>query len=312
MSGPFVLVPIAVTDAMIGGSTAVEPGPGESVWNAVTNYSVGTEVILTATHRVYENLIAGVDATSPDVSITQTNPRWLNKRPTNRWAAFDGQISTQTAVVSPLTFVLLPGMVNAISMYGLDAASYAVSIKDAPGGTVICSNTGELLESPVDAYDYYFGRIKPLTKLFIGDLVPYENPEITITLTAAPGTSVKAGMIAIGDLRPLVTSDNAGGTQYGARAKPVTYSYINTDAFGATSIVRRTKATDMDIRVQVPKEDTDSALATIQEVLDIPVAVIGSDVPGFTGLNVFGLVSGDVSYDGPTYSAISIQVKGFI
>jgi hypothetical protein len=312
MSGPFVLVPIAIIDAMVSSSTAAEPGPGEIVWNAGDSHTVGQERILLSTHRVYECLIAGVDATSPDISIGLTTPHWIDKRPTNKWAAFDGQINTQSLVVTPLTYVLLPGVFNALALYGLDGANISISVKDAPGGTVIYSYTGELVEPPVDHYDYYFGRIKPLTKVLCRDIVPYANPEVTITISAATGITVKAGMIALGDLRTLITVEGNGGTQFGAKAKPITYSYINTDEFGVTKIIRRTKATDLDIRVRVPRADTDSALATIQDVLDVPAAWIGSDADGFTGLNVFGLASGDVSYEGPAHSIIAINVKGFI
>ena len=312
MSGPFVLVPIAITDAMVSSSTAAEPGAGEVAWNAATSYTLGQECILTSTHRVYECLIAGVDAISPDVSVSLTTPHWIDKRPTNKWATFDGQINTQTAVVTPLTNVLLPGVFNAIALYGLDGAAISISVKDAPGGTVIYSYSGDLVEPPMDHYDYYFGRIKPLTKVLCRDIVPYANPEVTIGITAAAGITVKAGMIALGDLRTLVTIEGNGGMEYGAKAKPITYSYIDTDEFGVTKIIRRTKATDLDIRVEVPSADTDSALATIQDVLDIPAAWIGSDSDGFTGLNVFGLASGDVSYEGPAHSVISINVKGFI
>ena len=312
MSGPFVLVPITVTDAMINSSTAAEPGAGEVAWNSATAYTIGQEAILTSTHKVYECLIAGVDATSPDVAISQTPARWLYQRPTNKWATFDGQINTQTVVVTPLTYVLSPGVFNAITVYGLDGAGISVSVKDAPGGTVIYTYTGDLVEPPMDHYDYYFGRIKPLTKVLCRDIVPYENPEVTITISAAAGVSVKAGMIALGDLRTLITIEGEGGVQYGATAQPNTYSYISTDEFGVTRIVKRTSSTDLDIRVQVPKDDTDSALATMQEVLDVPAAWIGSDAAGYTGLNVFGLSSGSVAYDGPNHSIISIKVKGFI
>lgn len=312
MSGPFVLVPLPITDAMLSSSTIAEPAAGEAIWAAGTSYTVGQEVILTSTHRVYTNLIAGVNDTSPHLALTGATPHWLDTRPTMRWAAYDTQVSTQSSLVTPLTYVMLPGMFNAIAMYGLDGVTLTVSIKDAPGGSVIYTSTIDLTEPPLDYYDYYFGRIKSLTKVVIKDLVPYANPEVTLTITAGAGLTVKAGMIAFGDLRSLLSEDGTGGTQYGAKAKPVTYSLINTDSFGTTSIVRRTKATDLDITVEVPKEDSDSALATIQEVLDIPAAWIGSDIANFSGLNVFGLASGDVSYEGPNHSVITINVRGLI
>ncbi len=312
MSGPFVLVPLDLTDAMMSSSTAAEPSATETVWNAATSYVVDQECILTGTHRVYKCLIAGINATSPDQALTGATPRWQDVRPTNKWACFDGEINTQTSVITPLTYVLRPGLFNAIAAYGLDGASLSISIKDAPGGTVIYTYTSDLLEPPIDYYDYYFGRIKPISKLLCRDITPYADPELTITLTAGAGVIVKAGMIALGDLRSLVTIDGTGGTQYGAAAQPITYSYINTDAFGATKIKRRHAATDLDINVIVPKEDADSALRTLQDVLDVPACWIGSDVEYFTGLNVFGLASGSVNYEGPNHSTLSIRVKGFI
>ena len=312
MSGPFVLVPLTVLDAMISSSTIAEPAAGETAWVAATSYAVGQQVIRTTTHKIYENLIAGVNATLPELTVTDALPRWFEVGPTARWAAFDSQVNTPSSIVTPLTYVMRPGMFNAISMYGLSGSTISISIKDAPGGTVVYTYTSDLIEPPIDHYDYYFGAIKQLTKVLCKGLVPYADPEVTITLTASAGVVVKAGMIVFGDLRTLVTESNTGGTQFGATAKPVSYSYISTDAFGRTKIVKRASATDMDIRVILPKGDSDMALATIQEVLDVPAAWIGSDVAGFTGLNVFGLGSGSLSYEGPSHSIFSIQVKGFI
>lgn len=312
MSGPFFLVPVPITDAMITSSTAAEPGAGETAWNAATTYAVDDEAIRTGTHRVYTSVAAGVDATAPEVSQYKTTPRWVDTRPTNKWAAFDALTSTQTELVSPLTYVIRPGPINAIACYGLDGATLSVSIKDAPGGAVVFSRSIDLTEPPLDYYDYYFGRIKTLTKALIRDLVPYADPEITLTIEAAMGVTVKAGMIALGDLRALATAGTFGGTSAGAKAKPISYSYVKTDDFGTTTIQRRGSATDLEMTVPLPNADTDTALLTLQEILDVPVACIASDSPGFSGLNTFGLVSGDVVYQGPNYSVIQLSVKGFI
>lgn len=312
MSGPFILVPITMTDAMVTSSTAAEPAAsGEAAWAAGTNYAIGDEAILVSTHRVYTNLLGGINSTSPELALTGETPRWHDTRPTNKWAAFDGQIDSQSELVTPLTYVLRPGMLNAIAMYGMDGADISVSIKDAPAGAVVYTYSGSLLEPPIDHYDYYFGRIRGLTKLLLRDLVPYADPEVTITITAGAGVTVKAGMIAFGDLRSLVTVEGTGGTLYGGKAKPITNSYIGKDAYGNFRIVRRSSATDMDITVKVDIADADGALVTIQEVLDIPVALIGTDETNFAGLNVFGLIAGDVDYQGETHAVIQISVTGF-
>lgn len=315
MSGPFILVPLGVTDAMVASSTIAEPDAtqGEVVWAAGTNYTLGQKAILTTTHRVYENLIPGIDATSPDVAVMQTTPRWLDLGPTNKWAAYDSQISTQSKGIATLTYVLRPGFFNAISIYGLEGATVTITAKLAPGGAAYYGpRVFELIEPPLDYYDYYFGVIRSSTKLLVRDLDPQAAPELTITITAGAGAPVKVGMIAIGDLRELVTAGLLGGTQYGAKVTPITYSYINTDQFGVTTIKRRGSATNMDITARLPQTDADAALLTVQEVLDQPVAVIGTDAFGYAGLNCFGLVTGSLSYDGPNHANLNVQVKGLL
>lgn len=306
-----ILVPMSLTDAMLSSSTIAEPDTTETAWNAATNYTVGTRVIRTSTHRVYENLIAGVDATPPEDALLGTTPRWLGVGPTNRWAAFDHLVNTQSAAVTPLTYVLRPGFFNAVAFYGLDGADISVSVKDAPGGTVIFTYSGSLQEPPLDWYDWAFGQIRLLTKLVLKDIVPYPDAELTITITAATGVTVKAGFIVIGDFRPLMGDGVFGGTETGAAAEPITYSYISTDAFGTTRIKRRKSATDLRVRVFMSPEDADYALASVQEVLDVPACWIATAEQGFAGLNVFGLGSGSLSYDDGR-SVLNLNVKGFI
>lgn len=305
-----ILVPLTITDAMMSSSTIAEPAAGETAWAAGTNYVVGQRCILTATHRVYENLIGGINATSPDQALTGATPRWLDYGPTLKWAAFDSVVNTPSSATTTFTHVILPGFFNAIAFYGMDGATLTVSIKTAPGGTVFYTYSGLLLEPPIDYYDYYFGTIRGLTKLVLSDILLYANPEVTITV-AGTGT-VKAGMIAFGDLRLLIGANGVGGTQHGASAEPVTYSYINTDVYGRTSIVRRHSATNMRATVMIPQSEADSALAIVQSVLDIPAAWIATDVTGYDGLNVFGLGSGSLSYNDPSYASLNIMVKGFI
>lgn len=308
MSGPFILVPLPITTAMLSSSSIAEPASGETLWDAATSYTVGQQVIRTATHRIYESLIAGVNATPPENAVT----RWLDVGPTSRWAAFDTLVSTQSKNPTTLTYVLRPGLFNAIAFYGLSGVTITVSIKDQVGGAVFFTKILGLQAPPIDYYDYYFGVIRPLTKLLIKGILPQSDPELTITISASGGTSVAVGMIAIGNLTNLILNQSVGGTQYGAKAKPITYSYINTDKYGTTTIVKRGSATDLDIRVHIPQADADAALAIVQTVLDQPVAVIASDNSSYSGLNVFGLISGDVSYDSPTHAFLSMQVKGII
>lgn len=306
----YILVPTTITDAVVSSSTAVEPSATETAWNAATNYVAGDKAYLASTHRVYENIIAGVNATSPELTLQDTAPRWIDFSPTNKWAALDTIVNTQTAVVTPLTYVLRPGLFNAINLFGLDGADISISIKTAPAGSVFYTHSGSLTEPPFDYYDYYFGTIRPLTKLFLKDITPYADPELTITVTGGTGVVVKLGMIVIGDLRQLVRQGSFGGIKPGATAEPVTYSYIKTDEWGTTKIIRRGSGTGMTANVIAPIEDADYILEMIQAVLDVPCAVIATKQIGYAGLNVFGLIKqGPVTYD-QVVATIALSVQG--
>jgi hypothetical protein len=120
-------------------------------------------------------------------------------------------------------------------------------------------------------------------------------------------------MLLVGDVVDLVGDLAAfGGTEYGATAEPISYSYIGTDEFGQTTIVRRHKATSMSARIVLPHKNADEALRLIQSVLDVPVGWIASDAPGYTGLNVFGLGSARLEYDSAFTANINLTVKGLI
>ena len=310
MSGPYVLAPIALTDAMVISSSLTEPASGEVLWSALTSYAVGDEVILTSTHKVYENLIAGMNSTPPNVAALQATPRWFEKRATQKWAVLDQYATTQSSVVSPMTYVIKPGIFNAFQAYGLSGATLTLTAKTATGGAVFFTQTVELIEPPIDHYDYYFGQIRALSKLLIKNILPYADPEITITITAGTGVSVAAGMFVFGDLRPIVSVEGTGGVLNDAQVKPTTTSLFISDGYGGTKIIKRTKGSDMEINVVMPHADADAALLTLQDVLDVPAAWVGSDAAGFAGLNVFGVASGSVKYTGPAIAQMNLSVKG--
>ena len=109
-----IIEPHTVTDVMLVSSTV--PETDYAAWNAATSYTVGTKVIRTTTHKVYENLIAGVDATLPENATGGATPRWLDLGATNSWAMFDDKVGTATTSASTLTVVLDPGSISGIGL----------------------------------------------------------------------------------------------------------------------------------------------------------------------------------------------------
>lgn len=301
-----IIKPITITDAMIGAGTSLAEDP-TAAWTSAT-YAVGDLRHVVATHRVYKCAVAGSRTTSPELDPTN----WVDMRPTNKWAPFDIYTSTAAATVTTMTYVLTPGYFNAVALYGLTGAQYSLTIKDAPGGAAIYSKSDYLADDPAGWYEYLFGVRKVLDKLIFTGIPIRPTAEITLTITAATGAAVGVGMIVCGDYVSLAGAGAWGGTQYGASAEPVTYSYIKTNDDGTTSIVKRHAATNLRINVAMPREEADAVLQSVQSVLDVPVAWIATDTQGFAGLTTFGLGSGSMSYDSFGVANLSISVKGLV
>ena len=307
-----IIIPIPITDAMIGaGTTIAEPSAGETAWSsAAVAYAVGDVRIRSTTHRQYRCAVAHSSAASP---LPENDPtRWVDIGPTDRWAPFDKYTNTQALTTTTLTYVLSPGYFNSIALYGLVGAQYSITVKDAPGGTTIFTRSGFRTQDPLGWYEYLFVATNQINKLVFKDIPIRPTAELTITITAASGQPVGVGMIVAGDFASII-GDTAewGGTLAGASAEPVTYSYINTDEFGKTTIKRRHAATNMRCQVTLPRLYADSALQRLQSVLDQPVACIATTSTGFDGLNVFGLIStAPVTYDSSNIASIDLNVKG--
>ena len=306
ISVPKILVPLTITDDMLVSSSVPEPDAGETAWVSGGTYVGGDIRIRATTHRKYMAQTNHTGITTPP----ENDPtRWLDVGATNRWAMFDPRRTTQTTAATSITVVLKPGFFNALAFYLTQGATLQVSVLDAPLGTEIYADTRSLDGPYIDEYDWCWGPFREQTKQVFSNILPYPEATLTITVSASAGTPVAVGMAAIGDLRPLFLGE-WGGTQYGAKAEPTSNSYIKTDTFGDTTIIKRASATDMRLSVVFPKDDADYALSCLQEVLDTPAAIIATEASGYSGLNIFGLISGPVSYDGPSHATIEAQVKG--
>ncbi|MCX7283895.1 MAG: hypothetical protein NTX28_07600 [Novosphingobium sp.] len=305
-----ILVPILITPTMIH-STIVTPEDPSPAWASTTTYTAGQRAFSATTHRVYESLKDSNTGNDPTVLANQNNIEgvgtwWIDAGPTNKFAMFDGIVSTQTAVATPLTITLQPGYFNAFALFGVDADTITVTVRDAPGGTAIYSYSGPLEGSaPADYYEYFFERFRPQTQFIAVGIDPYNNAEITIVLAKGSGT-VKLGMLAIGDMAPI------GVPLKGASVDPVDYSSVVTDAYGNTTIKKRVSATGMTISAKCATEDANIVMNNLKAVLGTPVVVVGSEATMYESLTVYGLVSARLVYDGVDEQTVNITVKGLI
>ena len=214
------------------------------------NHALGARVIVVATHRIYESGQAGNLGKDPTdiVNRTGTPPWWIEVSPTNKWEMFDGLIKTATTVATPLTVVLRPGFIDGMYFSGLVGENIDISIKDVPGGTVVYAHSETLENSqPPDYWEYFFMPFRQQDDLFLPDIPPYSNMEITVTISSTSG-NVSCGFMSVGDIRML------GTTEFDAEAQPKTYSYIGDDNYGNTKIIRRPSAKNMRLTAEVDIE----------------------------------------------------------
>ena len=305
-----IMVPLEITAAKITSST-ISPEDPNPAWSSGSTYAKGNQVFSASTHRVYESLKDSNTDHDPTVDANRFDATgaptwWFEVGPTNKFAMFDGLVSTQSSGGSPLTVVLKPGAFNGFAMFGIDGDHLHVTVKDAPGGTVIYDYNEDLEGSaPPDYYEYFFDPFRPQTKFVATGIPPYSNSEITFTITKGSGNA-KIGMFACGDLRPI------GAPLRGASVEPQDFSYIQTNDFGITTVKKRWNATGMNISAKMPVEDANLVLDVVTDLLGTPCVVIGSEKVNYEGMTVFGLISGRMGYDEYGENTLNLTVRGLV
>lgn len=313
-----IIVPITITDAMIGaGTTIAEPDPSdpegaETAWSGSSvAYVIGDVRVRATTHKRYTCLVNHTSAASP---LPENDPtRWQEGDPTNLYAPFDiYSTSTKARATGSLTYDLRPGFFTALSLYGLSGTTLEVIVKDTPGGTTIYTYEADLFAQAVGFYELLFSPLQALDKVVLRDIPIAPGAQLLITVDAGSGVA-EVGTINVGDYQVLIGDDAEwGGTQYGATAEPKTFSYIETNEDGTVNIVRRGAATDLRAKVIMPAEQASQAVAIVQALLDVPVSIIASTSDGYDYLNVFGLLSGTATAEGPSHAVFDLYAKGFI
>jgi len=305
-----VLVPITITDAMIlGGTSIAEPAAGETAWVSAGTYALADERIRTTTHRVYECVQAHTGRTAlPEVDVAY----WKEARPTSRWAPFDDYANTKAATITSLTYVLQPGFLNGLDLSGLAGAGYSITIKDAPGGTVIKSASGDLFEQASGFYELLFAPLVQLTQLSFDDVPLAPTAEVTITITSAAGQPVALGTIKVGDWRQFVGTGSFGGAQYAAASDLNNYSFRKYNPDGTYKTVKRPASLDVNCAVLIEAEQAMYADAIRKEIKDVAVPFEAVGLPSYGYLKTVGFVTLSMRADNFGTTSLNISVKGTI
>jgi hypothetical protein len=256
-------------------SSVAEPDltttPPEALWVAATNYALDDIVIRTTTHKKYQNIQAGVDATLPeDDAALDTPTRWIEIGSTNRYAMFDTLRNTQTITTSPLSVILKAGRrIDSIGVLAMEADSITISMVNA--GVEVYSFTQNLnTRVTLGWYDYFFGEFSSIPSIVKFDLPPYTDGEIMITLTSATGT-VKCGAVVIGNQQYL------GQVQYNAVSEEQNFSRIEREFDGTAVLVQRRSIPKINAQLFANKTLTNSIRSARTELNAVPTVWSGLD-----------------------------------
>lgn len=301
-SSSYIIVPTQVTSEMLVSCTVPEPSGSETVWNAATNYSIGTEVIRTTTHKKYKRLIAGTTATPPE-SDPSDPPNWLDIGATNRWAQFDQKVGTKTTqAAGPLTVVLKPGSIEGIAILDLYGQSIVVTMRESTGGPVVYEKSIVLDNTAVTSvYDWMYTEYVQQLNVVLLDLPgQFYSNELTIQVYGSSGCSI--GSLVVGRVHSI------GNTQYGAGAGVINWGKVNEDGFGNRQWVPGEWSNRVTLPIVAGHEDMPRIHRILANVRSTPCVYVGSAWSIYEPLICYGVYR-DLYITIPNYGLLNMNLE---
>lgn len=301
MSGAKIIKPTTITDSILTSSTIAEPDTGEVAWVSGATYAIGDVVIRATTHRKYARLTAGAGTIFPEVDAVN----WIESGTTNKWSMFDRRIGTMSTTASPLTVVMKPGSVGAVSLLELNGRDAVISMKDTTGGTSVYSETVSLDGTIIlSFYDWFFEDYVQLTGFSLTNL-PSQYPSCELTVSITGTSDISCGVCIVGKLVAI------GVTHYGASVGIIDYSGKEADQFGNIDIVERGYRARNSFKITIETIDFNKIYRLLANLRSTPCIVIGEDSVGFEPMTTYCLIkdfSIDVAY--PSYYLCNLQTEG--
>jgi hypothetical protein len=295
-----VLAPLTISEAMLTSSTLSETE--HSAWNGATTYAAADRVIYS--HAIYESLQGTNLNKTPDATTSST--WWVRVGPTNKWAMFDGSVSTASADTADIEVQVTPGaIVDSVACVSAIGASVRVQMHD--GATLVHDETRSLDSTPIaDWEDYFFADQVLAGELLFSDLPRYLSGVITVTIAASSGEA-SIGALVFGRLHDL------GIAEATASASITDYSRKETDDFGTVALIERSYAKRSQQRMLLDTSELRRVQALLAGLRATPAVWVGveSDTNTFSPLVIFGwFKSFSLDITGPVSSYCTLEIEG--
>ncbi len=294
-----VLKPYQLADANLISSTVA--ADTTAAWSVATTYGSGASVQYL--NRLYQSLQAGNLAKTPGAAASAA--WWLDLGPTERWAMFDGSVSTATTSADSVLEVVLSAddFIDSLAVVG--AQAHTVTVIARSGATVVYSQTKTIGAGyGASWWDYFFGDRESSGSLLFDNIPPYLGAQITVTLQAS-GIAA-CGVLIVGKLHEI------GTVEKGAEAGITDYSRKDTDEFGTATLLQRDFASEASYPVLVTRADMARLKALLASIRATPCLWVGDDdTETYEPLVVFGWFSDfRLVIDYFTHARMSLDIQG--
>jgi len=300
--------PVIITDDLYTSSNLIEDDA--PVYDAGTTYALGDQIIVAATHRIYESLIEANIGNYPPDNLESDDPAinpipWKSLGATNKWRVFDQAVGNQAEHADLLEFEITPGLIiDSIGFQNLEGVTALVSMTDLTDGEVYNQEIPLISTSNVfDWYDYFFAPIQKVRAAVLWDIPPYPDATLSITISNS-GSVAKCGEIIPGQQRKL------GTTKMGLSAGITDYSVKKYDEdAGAYDIEERAYYKETSCNLRVNNYELDDVFRILTELRATPVVWVAVD--NYAAFNVYGFFKDfqiEMTYS--RHSECSLDIEG--
>ena len=294
-----VIKSIETTDAILTYSNIAEDE--HPAWLSGTSYNANDMVIYN--HKIYERVIAGAGAVTPD--IDQVN--WLYISYTNRYRMFDNILYSTSERVGGIHFTLTPSQsVDSLALLNVNASSVRVVITD-PALGVIYDNTIDLsnVSDVTDYYTYFYSPLVAKSNTAVFTDLPIA-PTATIDVYISAGSAlVSVGEVVYG-IKKVV-----GRTNYGTSIGIKSYSRKEFDEFGNVTVVKRKNSKYCEYDIDIDNYMLSDVQRFFSDIDSVPCVFIGNE--DLEELIVYGFYSdfkATISF--PSVSKCTLRVEGLL
>lgn len=273
-------------------------------YNSGSSCGIGGIVTDLATHSLYESLVVS----NTGNALTDT-ASWKYIGKTNRYRMFDYYRNQKTSVPKSITIVIAPGKrFNTISLRGMVATAYDLSVTSVYGGGVIKSESGSLSARNTTTWsEHYWGEFGNKPSLIYLDVPPYSDNIVTLTLTVGSG-NVEIESFLVGTYVYL------GQIQRASDDDVLNFSQIDRDEDGNSILTPRKNVPNLRQTVFCAKSNVNKARKVREDLNAVPALWLGIDDPTdgyFESLSTLGVYKRfKINDELPLEAVINFEFEG--